>query len=216
MHHSPFASSATSRPRDRDFGHIIGIVVAFLLHAIALLSLLRDAGGRAGPLLGDADGIGTETVVSAEFLTKTAAALPAPLSAPAPSMPPVVPDERRLAEEPHRSDGSTADAGQSTVAAVDAGGGGAPADELDGRYLAAVRAAVLEQWRLQGGGALPAACKVVIDQTVGGQALRAWAVQCGDLSLPERIRLEAAVMQAQPLPYAGFEAAFKEHLELTF
>ncbi len=56
----------------------------------------------------------------------------------------------------------------------------------------------------------------MIEQAAGGRALRACVVQCGDLPLVERIRLETAVMQVQPLPYEGFEPVFQERVELVF
>ena len=58
--------------------------------------------------------------------------------------------------------------------------------------------------------------EVVIDQVEGGRAIRAWVMNCNVMPITDRIRLETAVMQAQALPYAGFEPVFQTHLKLAF
>lgn len=76
-------------------------------------------------------------------------------------------------------------------------------------YLAAVRATIQSKWvrtSQQNGH-----CSVTIQQTIGGRVVGATATSC-ILGNADRQALEAAALAAQPLPYAGFEQAFREHL----
>lgn len=205
-------------PHDR----IIAVSVTVLVHAlVAVPFLLWQGGGRSGHgATRDADGEGSETWIAADFVGPPPAtptrrpvaevtAPSAPVEAPPVAEPTPAQDGIPAGDAPAAATTAPADARQG-------GGDGAPQDDLGARYLAAVRAAVLDHWNAQGGGAIPAGCKVRIDQVDGGQALRAWVLQCGELPMQDRIRLETAVMQVRTLPYAGFEPVFKERLELEF
>ncbi len=188
-----------------------------LLHALVIASLtMRAAGGRPGQGTGNAIGDGPEDWIAVSFLEKQGGPKPSPDTVDA-TPPPAQAEVPRASETvPPQDDGNAAQDAASPEDARDGGGASAPQDDLGARYLAAVRAAVLEQWSAQGGNAIPAGCVVVIDQAAGGKALRAWVMRCTDLPLGERIRLETAVMQVQPLPYTGFEPVFQAHIELTF
>jgi hypothetical protein len=87
------------------------------------------------------------------------------------------------------------------------------ASDPDNGYISEVRAAVMRQWQMDGGGAIPAGCGVAIDQIEGGKAVRAWTANCTGLTMGERIRLEISVMRAR-LPSKGFESMVKAHLEV--
>lgn len=198
---------------------IAAITLVVFLHALAAIhfAMSGDVGGRTGRGDRNVAGEGRETWTEANFVPRQAA--PAPTAATSEAPPPhseaadasasgPVPPSQANAALSHRA--------PSEAARQDGGGNGAPQDDLGARYLAAVRAAVIGQWSAQGGGAIPEGCGLVIEQAAGGRALRAWVVQCGDLPLVERIRLETAVMQVQPLPYEGFEPVFRERVELVF
>ncbi|MEM6078093.1 hypothetical protein WBN84_14005 [Pseudoxanthomonas sp. CCNWLY206] len=82
-------------------------------------------------------------------------------------------------------------------------------DSDDDSYVAALRAVIRSKWIRQGKQA--AACSVTIQQTVGGSVISATSKSCA-LSEVDRRALEAATLAAQPLPYAGYEEAFRENL----
>ena len=210
-------STPTTPARDR----IAAITVVILLHALLILHavMLRDAGGRPGQGLRDAVGEGREVLVEVNFVKRNAAPKLRPVAIEVP-LPPVKVEHSPVGEPVPAEAGAVADEKTRDIASIEdaheGGGNGAPKDDLGTRYLAAVRAAVLAEWTAQGGGAIPAGCKIMFDQATGGHALRAWVMQCASLPLRERIRLESAVMQVEPLPYAGFEPVFQEHMELEF
>lgn len=201
-------------PRD----HIATIIVVLLLHALLIASLaMRDAGGSPGQGAGDAIGHGQEDWIAVNFLKKESGPKPSPATVDATPPHAQAEDPRASEAVPPQDDAKAEQNAAASETTQDGGGSSAPLDnDLGARYLAAVRAAVLAQWNTQGGNAIPAGCVVVIDQAAGGKALRAWVMQCTDLPLGERIRLETAVMQVQSFPYAGFEPVFQAHIELTF
>jgi hypothetical protein len=87
-------------------------------------------------------------------------------------------------------------------------------DDLAARYRAAVRQTIARYWKQQTGEDLPNGCVLKIGQVVGGQVASAYVDGC-DLENSARLRLEAAVLMAQPLPYAGYEAVFLSDLALS-
>ena len=86
-------------------------------------------------------------------------------------------------------------------------------NDLAARYRAAVRARIEAVWLQLAGTAIPRACSLAIRQQAGGTVLSAQVVDC-DLDGPTRDRLEAVVLMAQPLPYAGFERVFVGELQV--
>ncbi|WP_454830396.1 cell envelope integrity protein TolA [Pseudoxanthomonas wuyuanensis] len=80
---------------------------------------------------------------------------------------------------------------------------------LENAYMTALRAAIQSRWTPQNkqGGS----CSITIQQMVGGRVISATLGSCM-LSDVDRQALEAAILTAQPLPYAGFEQVFREHL----
>lgn len=213
--------------------HIAAAIVIVLVHALVLVpALVWHAGGRPGPRAAQAGapGGGEDDLIVTEFIAipQNAAAKQAPATIAPPPQParaedPSVPEQveesaaaRSPADPASAADSATPVDPAAPGSARSGGGSDALDDDLGARYLAAVRATVLRQWQARGGGAIPAGCEVVIDQVEGGRAIRAWVMNCNVMPMADRIRLETAVMQAQALPYAGFEPVFQAHLKLAF
>lgn len=87
-----------------------------------------------------------------------------------------------------------------------------PEDGLRAAYIAALKAAINKQ-RGAGQGQQP--CTITITQSPGGHVASVQAGACA-LTQSERFALEAAVLMAQPLPYAGYEPVYSSIMELTF
>jgi colicin import membrane protein len=87
---------------------------------------------------------------------------------------------------------------------------------LAARYAAALTDAILRNWTRPDSVPLGQACTINIRQVQGGTVI---AVSV-DPSCPYddlgRRSIEAAVLKAQPLPYAGFETVFNRNLKLKF
>lgn len=104
---------------------------------------------------------------------------------------------------------------ESTKAGLTQGGdsaGGSNDDGLRAAYLAALRAAIRQHWNYQGS---PQQCNLTIKQTAGGMVQSAITGECA-LAPSDRRALEAAVLMAQPLPYAGYESVFGAEISLRF
>lgn len=218
---------------DRITAATITVLVHALIVVVMVMGLQSDGGPGSRSVPDTAPGEHAWTAIHFVTEQKQAAAETPPAALetrpqPAPVEESPIPEPAPDGESATADATPSADAASSEAAALspaeaaasfdagEAGGADAPQDDLGARYLAAVRTAVLEQWDAMGGGAIPAGCEVVIEQVDGGQAIRAWTRQCGDLPMSGRIRLETAAMQAQPLPYEGFEPVFQAHLKLTF
>lgn len=87
---------------------------------------------------------------------------------------------------------------------------------LSARYSAAIQEAILRNWTRPESVPIGQKCRIVIRQIPGGEVVSAEV----DLSCPYdmqgRRSIEAAVLKAQPLPYAGFESVFQRNLTLNF
>lgn len=87
---------------------------------------------------------------------------------------------------------------------------------LAARYAAAIQEAILRNWTRPDSVPIGQRCRIVIRQIPGGEVVSAEV----DPSCPYddlgRRSVEAAVLKAQPLPYAGFEAVFQRTLVLNF
>jgi len=95
------------------------------------------------------------------------------------------------------------------------GNNGADAD-LSARYAAALQAAILRNWVRPDSVPLDARCDLNIRQLPGGVVVDVQvAANCPYDDLGKR-SVEAAVLKAQPLPYAGYEKAFQRNLNLHF
>jgi colicin import membrane protein len=95
------------------------------------------------------------------------------------------------------------------------GNNGADAD-LAARYAAALQAAILRNWVRPDSVPLGVRCDLNIRQLPGGVVVDVQvAAGCPYDDLGKR-SVEAAVLKAQPLPYAGYEKAFQRNLNLHF
>lgn len=97
-----------------------------------------------------------------------------------------------------------------------AGNNGAAADDgLRARYAAAIQAAVTSKWTRPDNMA-SAPCRMTITQLPGGEVMSVdFSASCPYDEAGKR-SVEAAVLKAQPLPYAGFESVFSRRLNFTF
>lgn len=87
---------------------------------------------------------------------------------------------------------------------------------LLGRYAAALTQAIRGNWTRPDNVPLTARCVITITQLPGGKVIKVdVAPSCPYDALGKR-SVEAAVLKAQPLPYAGFESVFRRELELSF
>ncbi len=92
-------------------------------------------------------------------------------------------------------------------AAVDAG--------LSARYAAAIQAAVTAKWTRPDN--IPASpCRMTIKQLPGGEVMSVEISASCPYDEAGKRSVEAAVLKAQPLPYAGFESVFRRTLNFTF
>jgi colicin import membrane protein len=84
------------------------------------------------------------------------------------------------------------------------------------RYQAALQEAIRRNWTQPDSVPLGQRCKLHIRQIPGGEVIDVQVdASCPYDELGRRM-VEAAVLKAQPLPYAGFEAVFSRNLILNF
>ncbi|MCJ0825795.1 TonB C-terminal domain-containing protein [Luteimonas sp. 50] len=112
---------------------------------------------------------------------------------------------------------STADAATPSDSAASPPPGNNGVDpDLAARYAAALQDAILRNWTRPDTVPLGQRCRITIRQLPGGEVIDAKvAASCPYDELGQR-SVEAAVLKAQPLPYAGFEAVFQRTLYLNF
>ncbi|MDR0183491.1 TonB C-terminal domain-containing protein [Lysobacter arvi] len=87
---------------------------------------------------------------------------------------------------------------------------------LKARYAAALQEAILAKWTRPETVPVGARCTLVIRQLPGGQVMSAEVSSPCAYDEQGRRSIEAAVLKAQPLPYAGFESVFARNLTLNF
>ncbi len=87
---------------------------------------------------------------------------------------------------------------------------------LQARYIAAIQEAVLSKWTRPETVPLGSRCRIVIRQVQGGSVISAEVTSPCDYDEAGRRSIEAAVLKAQPLPYAGFESVFNRQLNINF
>lgn len=101
------------------------------------------------------------------------------------------------------------------AASAPAGNNGTDTDLL-ARYQAALQQAILQNWTRPDSVPLGQKCRLNIRQLPGGQVMDVQvAADCPYDDAGKR-SIEAAVLKAQPLPYAGFESVFKRNLTVNF
>lgn len=121
--------------------------------------------------------------------------------------------QKQLAER--RAAQASEQAAAAAPAAAPPGNNGTSTD-LNAKYAAAIQEAVLRNWMRPDTVALGQRCRIVIRQIPGGQVLDAQVDPSCPYDEIGRRSVEAAVMRAQPLPYAGFESVFQRTLILNF
>lgn len=119
------------------------------------------------------------------------------------------------------NDGPLSDASETSQGAVnesDTVSRGARSSELDlaARYRAALDDAIKKNWSRPAWMPANMRCKLTINQTPGGAVTEVHVDPSCPYDELDRRSLEAAVLQAQPLPYAGFEPVFQQVLILDF
>lgn len=121
---------------------------------------------------------------------------------------------RQLADARSRS---AAEAAAQTDASVAAKPLGDPRSRLkSASYIAAIQAAILRQWIRPESIRIGQECQVVIRQIPGGEVVSVQvSPRCPYDELGRR-SVEAAVLKASPLPYAGYEDAFIRDPVFTF
>jgi colicin import membrane protein len=89
-------------------------------------------------------------------------------------------------------------------------------NDLLARYQAAIQAAIRSKWTQPDSVQPGQRCQIVIHQLPGGEVVDAKVAPSCPYDEFERRSVEAAVLKAQPLPYAGFESVFNRTLRLNF
>jgi colicin import membrane protein len=87
---------------------------------------------------------------------------------------------------------------------------------LLGRYSAALIQAIRSNWTRPDNVSLTARCDITITQLQGGRVINVDVSPSCPYDALGRRSVEAAVLKAQPLPYAGFESVFRRELLLHF
>ena len=104
------------------------------------------------------------------------------------------------------------------AAAADAAASGARGADaaLLAQYTAAIQQTVERSWTRPDSVPPGTPCKVAIVQIPGGEVISAEVAAGCPYDEVGRRSVEAAVLRAQPLPYAGFESVFRRELVFTF
>ena len=131
-------------------------------------------------------------------------------------------NEAKLAEQKlrqvtaARAANASASTAGATGAAKPAAGAGGTSDDLSAKYAAAIQQKVSAQWTRPDSVPLGQRCQVSITQIPGGQVIQAKVV--GNCAFDEagKRSIEAAVLNAQPLPYRGFETVFQRTINFNF
>ena len=87
---------------------------------------------------------------------------------------------------------------------------------LQARYAAALQQAIARQWTRPESVPLGQRCRLTIHQIPGGEVTSVDISPGCPYDALGRRSVEAAVLKASPLPYAGFESVFSRILELNF
>lgn len=115
-----------------------------------------------------------------------------------------------------RSGPAAQEAARADAAASAPPGAGGTDDGLQARYAAALQAAITAKWTRPDSIPPGALCRLVIRQLPGGEVVSAEVGSPCAYDEQGRRSIEAAVLKAQPLPYAGFERVFQRTVTLKF
>lgn len=125
-------------------------------------------------------------------------------------------DAQENLEEPAQRDARSAAEAAAAADASASGPKGVIDRELLARYRAAIQDLVERNWTRPDSVPPGASCKVAIVQIPGGEVISAEVVAGCPYDELGRRSIEAAVLRAQPLPYAGFESVYSRELIFTF
>lgn len=106
--------------------------------------------------------------------------------------------------------------GGSPTPALGPASGGAGDDALLGRYAAALQEAIRSKWTRPDNVQSGALCVLEIRQLPGGEVIDVSVGSPCVFDEQGQRSIEAAVLKAQPLPYAGFEKVFTRNLKVRF
>lgn len=95
-------------------------------------------------------------------------------------------------------------------------GAGGTDPGLLARYRDALQRAIVRQWTRPESVPLGQRCRISIRQLPGGDVVSVEIDPSCPYDAQGRRSVEAAVLKAAPLPYAGFETVFSRNLELNF
>ena len=95
-------------------------------------------------------------------------------------------------------------------------GAGGKDDDLAARYAAAIQAAVTQNWLRPDSAQAGLRCTLRIVQIPGGEVISATVVAPCNADAATRTSIEQAVMRAAPLPYKGYEPAFRRDINFNF
>jgi len=122
---------------------------------------------------------------------------------------------RQIADVRTRQSSETSPSSGSDAASPPPGNNGVDTG-LKARYAAALQEAILAKWTRPETVPVGARCTLLIRQLPGGQVMSAEVSSPCAYDEQGRRSIEAAVLKAQPLPYAGFESVFSRNLTLNF
>lgn len=123
---------------------------------------------------------------------------------------------QQLADARSETGRASEDAARTDAAASAPPGAGGTDDGLTARYAAALQAAIKARWTRPETVPPGALCRLVIRQLPGGEVVSAEVTSPCPYDEQGRRSVEAAVLKAQPLPYAGFERVFQRTVTLNF
>lgn len=87
---------------------------------------------------------------------------------------------------------------------------------LGKQYAAALQEAIVRQWTRPESVEVGQRCRISIRQIPGGEVVSVEIAPACPYDALGRRSVEAAILKASPLPYAGFEQVFNRNLELNF
>ena len=123
--------------------------------------------------------------------------------------------EQKLQQLADRRATQASQTAAATTPATQAGNQGVDTG-LMARYQAALQSAIKSKWTRPDSVPLGAACRLNIRQLPGGQVIAVEVLEPCAYDEAGRRSVEAAVLKAQPLPYAGFESVFQRSLTVNF
>ncbi len=122
---------------------------------------------------------------------------------------------RQLADARIRNPAAAAAQTDASAAAPPPGNRGQDAN-LGKQYAAALQEAIVRQWTRPESIGVGQRCRISIRQIPGGEVVSVEIAPSCPYDMLGRRSVEAAILKASPLPYAGFEAVFNRNLDLNF